>query len=85
MTLWVLQIANVAGEEAHQVLNEVDFSPPNFFNLTVALSLLLLLKGIEDQYTTGWLEVTKLDKLQLLSQNVLKLVFDTLSNFVLNI
>ena len=26
MTLWVMQIANVAGEEARQVLNEIDFS-----------------------------------------------------------
>ncbi len=26
MTLWVMQIANVAGEEARQVLNEMDFS-----------------------------------------------------------
>ena len=25
MNLWVVQIANVAGEEAGQVLNEIDF------------------------------------------------------------
>ena len=26
MTLWVVQTANVAGEEARQVLDEIDFS-----------------------------------------------------------
>ena len=30
MTLWVVQIANVAGEEARQFLNEIDFSTHSF-------------------------------------------------------
>ena len=47
MTLWAVQISNVVGEEARQVLNEIDFSISYLNTVAKVFPVILRYTGTE--------------------------------------